>query len=242
MPIRTATDASTPARSCWRVCVAFERSARQRGRIHPHRQPRGIPFRRFVPGVYHLTQTQPDGYFQGGQRAGSAGGNATVDDRISSIPVGSDRISWSAYDFWEIPPSDLSGMVYVDKNQNCRFDDGELPLAGVTLHLLNSAGVRVATTTTDAQGQLPLREPGPGHLQRPARAACRLFRWFAASRFAWRRSERRPTGSRRSGSGRRGVDGLRFLRDPAFHIVRHGLRRSQRRTAVSMRANRPWLV
>ena len=32
-------------------------------------------FQDIVPGVYAVRETQPDGYFQGGQRAGSHGGN-----------------------------------------------------------------------------------------------------------------------------------------------------------------------
>jgi serine-aspartate repeat-containing protein C/D/E len=114
-----------------------------------------------TPGMYHVQQIQPEGYFQGGQRAGSAGGDASVADRISSIPVGSDE-ALAAYDFWEIPPSSLSGLVYVDTNQNCLFDEGESPLAGVTLHLLDSAGVRVGTTVTDAQGRYRFENLAPG--------------------------------------------------------------------------------
>jgi len=127
-----------------------------------HTDSRGeYRFDGLTPGVYHVQQIQPEGYLQGGQRAGSAGGDASVVDRISHIAVGSGA-ALTGYDFWEIPPASLSGMVYADANQNCLFDDGELPLAGVMLHLLDSAGRRVATTVTDAQGRYGFENLAPG--------------------------------------------------------------------------------
>ncbi|TVS18522.1 MAG: hypothetical protein EA424_10735 [Planctomycetaceae bacterium] len=123
---------------------------------------RGIyRFDELVPGIYHVIQTQPVGYFQGGQRAGSAGGDDSIDDRISNIPVGSGQ-HLVHYDFWDIPPSTLSGMVFADKNQNCRLDEGEWPLAGVTLHLIDGGGVRTATTVTDAGGRYRFEHLPPG--------------------------------------------------------------------------------
>jgi serine-aspartate repeat-containing protein C/D/E len=114
-----------------------------------------------VPGIYHVIQTQPEGYFQGGQRAGSAGGDGSIDDRISKIPVGSGQHLVN-YDFWDIPPSTLSGMVFADRNQNDRWDASELTLAGVTMHLVDTGGVRIATTTTDASGRYRFEHLPPG--------------------------------------------------------------------------------
>lgn len=118
-------------------------------------------FDELAPGIYHVIQTQPVGYFQGGQRAGSAGGDDSIDDRISNIPVGSDQ-HLVHYDFWDIPPSTLSGMVFADPNQNGRWDAGEPTLAGVTMHLVDAGGVRIATTTTDANGRYRFEHLPPG--------------------------------------------------------------------------------
>ena len=98
-------------------------------------------FQNIVPGVYSVRETQPDGYFQGGQRAGSHGGNATVPDLISQIPIGSGQ-HLTRYDFCEIVPASISGLVYVDMNSNSRRDAGETLLVGVTVRLLDSANQR----------------------------------------------------------------------------------------------------
>jgi serine-aspartate repeat-containing protein C/D/E len=48
-------------------------------------------FADLAPGSYTVWEHQPAGYFQGGQRAGSGGGNASLEDTISDIAVGSSR-------------------------------------------------------------------------------------------------------------------------------------------------------
>jgi len=105
-----------------------------------------------APGTYTVRERQPAGYFQGGQRAGSGGGDASLEDVISAIALGSGR-TLTDYDFCEVPPSSLAGRVYLDLNQNCRWDDGEQPLSGVQVRLLDSAGSVVAATATDATGR-----------------------------------------------------------------------------------------
>ncbi len=114
-----------------------------------------------VPGIYHVIQDHPEGFFQGGQRAGSGGGDDSVDDRIGNIPVGSGQ-QLVDYDFWDIPPSTLTGMVFADLNQNCQFDEGEWPLDGVTLHLIDAGGQRIATSMTDADGIYRFEHMPPG--------------------------------------------------------------------------------
>lgn len=118
-------------------------------------------FQDLVPGTYHVIQMHPAGYLQGGQRAGSGGGDDSVQDRISNVPVGSGQ-HLVDYDFWDIPPSTLSGMVFVDRDQNGRWDAGERTLAGVTMHLVDSGGVRIATTRTDSGGRYRFEHLPPG--------------------------------------------------------------------------------
>ena len=118
-------------------------------------------FQDIVPGVYAVRETQPDGYFQGGQRAGSHGGNATVPDLISQIPVGSGQ-HLIHYDFSEIVPASISGLVYVDMNSNSRRDGGETLLVGVTVRLLDAANNVVSVTQTDANGFYQFRNLAPG--------------------------------------------------------------------------------
>ena len=118
-------------------------------------------FAGLAPGSYTVWEQQPAGYFQGGQRAGSGGGDASLEDTISAIAVRSGQ-DLTDYDFCEVPPSSLTGRVHVDPNQNCLFDAGELPLAGVVIRLLDSSGQVLAETTTDADGRYRFDQLRPG--------------------------------------------------------------------------------
>jgi len=108
-------------------------------------------FEGLSPSSYSVRQTPVTGYFHGGQKAGNGGGNDSVDHLISSIVIDPGE-SLVDYDFCAVPPGSLSGFVYVDHNQNCIREEGEQPIAGVTLTLVDATGIVVATTTTDSQG------------------------------------------------------------------------------------------
>ncbi|MHB8861019.1 MAG: SdrD B-like domain-containing protein [Pirellulaceae bacterium] len=118
-------------------------------------------FEHILPGRYTVRETQPDGYFQGSQRAGSHGGNASVIDLISQVPIGSDQ-HLTDYDFWEILPGSISGIVFVDPNQNGQRDSGETLLAGVTVQLLDATGSVVATAQTNTVGYYEFKNLRPG--------------------------------------------------------------------------------
>ncbi|MEM6978438.1 MAG: SdrD B-like domain-containing protein, partial [Planctomycetota bacterium] len=118
-------------------------------------------FRNLAPGMYTVRETQPDGYFHGGQVAGSGGGDDRVRDVISSINVGPGELL-TDYDFCEVPPSQLSGVVYVDVDQNCVRDEDEVGLAGVLIELIDDAGRVVATTQTADDGTYQFDDLSPG--------------------------------------------------------------------------------
>ncbi|WP_456236669.1 SdrD B-like domain-containing protein [Allorhodopirellula solitaria] len=109
-------------------------------------------FTELKAGEYTVRETQPSGYFQGGQKAGSGGGDASLADHISAISVGWGE-TLTDYDFCEVLPAELSGIVYVDRDADCIRDEGEEGLAGVLIELLDDSGKVVASTTTDADGQ-----------------------------------------------------------------------------------------
>lgn len=113
------------------------------------------------PGQYAVQQVQPAGYFQGGQRAGSHGGDASRDDWISAIRVPAGQ-ALTDYDFYELPPSSLTGIVHLDPNQNGRWDTGERLLAGVAIRLLDGNGQLLAETATDAAGRYRFTQLRPG--------------------------------------------------------------------------------
>lgn len=108
-------------------------------------------FNNVLPGTYTVVQDQPSGYFSGTARPGSAGGVKETSDRIGSITLGSGEVAVD-YDFCEKPPAELSGYVYVDQNNNNFRDNGETPIPGTRIDLIDSNGRQVATTTTDASG------------------------------------------------------------------------------------------
>jgi len=109
-------------------------------------------FAGLMPGSYRLVETQPGGYLDGRDRSGSAGG--LVDDASDTIAPIWLASGESGVDYWfgELMPASISGRVFADRNQNCRLDDGEIVLPGVTIWLLDTQGNRLRSTTTDARG------------------------------------------------------------------------------------------
>jgi len=118
-------------------------------------------FTGLAAGVYSIRETQPQGWLQGHQSAGSAGGDDTDADRISDIPIAwGDHLSH--YDFCELLPASVQGMVWQDLNANQEFETGEVPIAGVLIELLGSAGDVLSTTETDALGKYRFDALMPG--------------------------------------------------------------------------------
>lgn len=116
----------------------------------------------FLPkGEYTLRQTQPAGYLQGSQQAGSGGGNASADDVISEIPIDFGA-TLTQYNFGELQPASLAGRVHLDANGNCTYDPGEQLLSGVVIRLLDSSGREVARTQTDSEGRYKFEGLPPG--------------------------------------------------------------------------------
>ena len=114
-----------------------------------------------MPSVYGVTEVQPEGYFDSGDRVGSAGGALLGPDSIIDIALGS-GVDGVRYDFCEYPPASISGRVHADLNGNCTPDEGEKLLAGVTIELLDASGNVLATTETDANGEYRFENLRPG--------------------------------------------------------------------------------
>ncbi|NND99717.1 MAG: hypothetical protein HKN47_20555, partial [Pirellulaceae bacterium] len=118
-------------------------------------------FSNLPAGSYTVRETQPVGWLQGGQLAGSHGGDDSQPDVISRIPVGwGERLT--QYNFCEILPGSITGIVFVDGNGDCIRDAGEMPLEGVTIELRDGDQNRVAITTTDADGRYTFDGLAPG--------------------------------------------------------------------------------
>jgi protocatechuate 3,4-dioxygenase beta subunit len=114
-------------------------------------------------GTYRVVEVHPTGWLDGLDTAGSEGGTANnPGDSITSIPLeyGDNAVE---YNFGEILPGSIAGGVYWSPTGDCACDcNNKLPLAGVTVQLLNEQGVIIATTTTDAAGQYLFANLRPG--------------------------------------------------------------------------------
>ncbi|MGL4512003.1 MAG: SdrD B-like domain-containing protein [Lacipirellulaceae bacterium] len=104
-----------------------------------------------APAVYQVRERQPAGYYDGGERVGSAGGVAT-NDLISQVRLDSD-VDAVHYDFCEKIGADLSGYVYHDRDDDGVRDPGEEPIPGAMLKLMRPDGTDTgARAITDANG------------------------------------------------------------------------------------------
>jgi hypothetical protein len=83
-------------------------------------------FSDIAPGIYTVIELQPDGYFEGGQRAGSHGGDDDKANLISGIEIGpADHLV--EYNFCEEPPGTISGFVFQDGSAVSLLPGEELP-------------------------------------------------------------------------------------------------------------------
>jgi protocatechuate 3,4-dioxygenase beta subunit len=119
------------------------------------------------PGTYTVTETQPTGYLDGKDNAGSPGGGTVVEDpvhdKIQNITLTSGQASENN-DFGELKGSSLSGFVYFDANNNGTFDPSEKPIPGTTVTLtgFDDNGPVSKTAKTDSTGAYSFTNLRPG--------------------------------------------------------------------------------
>lgn len=112
-------------------------------------------FSNLRPGRYVVNELTPDGLFEGGAQLGRVGsrtigviaGNSTVSDLI--LNSGEKIVE---VEFCEHAPSDLSGFVYHDRNDDGQRQSNEEPIQGVVLRLIDAQGAEVGQTVTDNDG------------------------------------------------------------------------------------------
>jgi hypothetical protein len=118
----------------------------------------GFQFPNLQAGTYTLTEIQPAAYTDGADTAGTLGG-AVSNDQIADIVLG-DAGYGQGYAFGEIPPSSISGYVYVDANNDGFRGGGEPGIAGVSVTLsgLTTQGASVNwITRTNGSGAFAFR-------------------------------------------------------------------------------------
>jgi hypothetical protein len=115
------------------------------------------------PGTYSIAEAQPAGYLDGDDAAGSLGGTV-ADDLISEIAVAGGAAG-VGYAFNEILPASLSGIVWLDANDDGLVDFGEKSLPGVGIRLtgVDDRGQAVDTLlNTDDDGACIFLNLRPG--------------------------------------------------------------------------------
>ena len=108
-------------------------------------------FTNLIPGSYSVHEVTPSGAAETAANLGSAGGTVSGVDTINGIALTSGTNA-SGYNFATQNLASLSGTEYVDSNSNNVFDSGDSGLQGVTINLLNSSNVVVASQVTDISG------------------------------------------------------------------------------------------
>ncbi len=112
------------------------------------------------PGGYTITQTQPEGWLDGIESAGTAGGDVS-DNQISNIVLAA-GIHAQDYLFGEQQPDilpvlgSLSGTVYIDINGNGLQESDDLPVENNTISLTGTTTLGELfsqTTQTSETGQ-----------------------------------------------------------------------------------------
>ncbi|MBJ7901194.1 MAG: hypothetical protein GC158_15030 [Cyanobacteria bacterium RI_101] len=121
--------------------------------------------RQIDPGTPPNSPTYPDASdtptFTGGGGTYTKNVNGTLNDEIAGITLGV-ATNLTNYDFFETQFATITGAVYEDADNDGAFDiPGDTLINGVTVELVNSSGVTVATTTT-VNGAYSFTNVNPG--------------------------------------------------------------------------------
>ncbi len=123
-------------------------------------------FTNLVPGEYLIRETQPNTFTDGIDNLGQIDGMTTGvydtnDEFCVKLEPGDKGVN---YDFGELKSSSISGTVHADANGDCVFDltEGDQPLEGVELVLLDQSGSVVGQTTTNINGEYSFDGLPPG--------------------------------------------------------------------------------
>ncbi len=122
-------------------------------------------------GTYKIVETQPAGYLDGDETVGNLGGSVdnTQDwQEIGEIEVGAPGTTADGvgYDFAELQPASLQGVVWEDLNDDGEVDLGELAIEGVAITLTGAndrvEAIEAVEQLTNAQGIFEFVNLRPG--------------------------------------------------------------------------------
>ncbi|MEQ1852772.1 MAG: Calx-beta domain-containing protein, partial [Chthoniobacteraceae bacterium] len=115
------------------------------------------------PGTYTLAETQPGGYLDGMDALGSLGG-VLGNDTFSGITTSASQTG-TGYNFGELQPASISGMVFQDFDVNGVMNGADSGIVNTTVTLTGTddLGAPVSlVTTTDAAGLYSFSGLRPG--------------------------------------------------------------------------------
>jgi protocatechuate 3,4-dioxygenase beta subunit len=121
-------------------------------------------FNNLAAGKYAMMEIHPAGWLDGIDTPGNLGGVAEISppgDMLSQIMINWGEMG-TEYNFGELLPGSIRGQVVVSTDPDCDPDDGEPPIAGVLIELLNAGGNVIASTHTDANGEYAFINLWPG--------------------------------------------------------------------------------
>jgi len=117
-------------------------------------------------GTYSIVEVQPTGWIDGKDAPGTVDGVASGSavnpgDRINTLVLkwGSEGIN---YDFGELKPGSIMGRVFYSPNGDCEWNEGDTPLSGVKVELLDVNGNVIGTTFTGTDGTYRFDNLPPG--------------------------------------------------------------------------------
>jgi hypothetical protein len=120
------------------------------------------------PGTYRIVQTQPIDYLDGIETAGSLGGtvlNGNDSNTITQIVIAAGDPDSGGYNFAEIRPSRIQGLVWEDIDGNGTVDSGERAIEAVQIALTGTddrGAVVDRVMETDSQGIFEFTDLRPG--------------------------------------------------------------------------------
>lgn len=113
-----------------------------------------------LPGTYTVTESQPAGYFDGKDTAGSQGGTVGA-DTVSGIVLASGATA-VGYLFGERAGTSVRGAVFRDLDGDGVRDAAEGGIAGVTITLRDDSDNEVASTISGDDGAWSFTDVAPG--------------------------------------------------------------------------------
>lgn len=121
-------------------------------------------FSSLAQGTYAIVESQPDGFLDGEDYLGGAGGDSSVDDVLSGIDVEA-GLDTTGYNFSETGTI-LTGTVWVDEDEDGSIDQSEsVRLSGVGVELMDSSGALIASAVTSEDGGYLFGQLLPGAYQ-----------------------------------------------------------------------------